>query len=488
VLGEPGIGKTRLLMEFQAHLKDTAHHWLLSRCAADGAGSFLSPIRETLSEWAGIGTGQDPAAALEKLQAALPGANAPSAAVTCRALCRLLDIPPAAHEPWLHGTPEQQKNLIFEAVRDWLESLAHSAPLVYVVEDLHWADSSTLELLDYLRRALAGSHVAMVLAQRQEGPVPPWLEGDGVEVMALAPLSGEDAGRLVASSSTRLDGRTVGRIVERAGGIPLFLQELARVADEGDNEARPPEAEAVLPGRVRDLFSARLDKLGDSKPIAGVAAVIGHEFSADLLGKVAKLEPGELAGHLRKLTDTAIIAKINEGGYAFKHALIRDAALANLLRHRRRDHHARVAECLEADYPDECRARPERLAHHWGKAQVVGRALPYYVQAASRARAVYANAEALGLYLEALTLVGGAQAKPGEAGLRPLLLDAHEGLGDVQILLRRNHEAARAFTMAIDTAETSDRVRRARLNRKVGMASREEARHGLPYLHGALGA
>jgi class 3 adenylate cyclase len=485
VVGEPGIGKTRLALALEDSLALEPHTWLVCRCYSEGRGSFLHPIADLLADWAGLSGDLDPAAQLDRVQQKLGELLRRPVEARSHALFHLLNLPNPNGAPWLKGRPEDQKQQIFGAIIDWFVAQSEAGPLVLMVEDFHWVDPSTAELIGRILPALGDAQALFVLLQRPEGPVIDPLPE--IDVLRLEPLSPAASMQLIAQCSTGILADTASAIVARADGIPLFVQELTRQAAferDGSGAGSPGPR---LPDRVRDLFTTQLDRLGDSRRIAAMAAVIGPEFSAALLSRVAQLEAAALEDHLDVLTREAVIARAERGdAYVFKHALIRDAALANILRRNLRTYHRRVAESLELYHPEEIALRPERLARHWGHANLIARALPYFSSAADRARSVYANAEAISLYQEALQF-GQPPESPGAARESlASLSDIQEGLGDVLALMRRNGEAVEILNSALARVDRGDRIRRARLHRKAAMASREREPHGIPGLLEAL--
>ena len=485
VVGEPGIGKTRLAVALEDSLASEPHTWLVCRCYSEGHGSFLHPIADLLTDWAELSGDLDPEAQVDRLERKLAELLHSPIEELSPAFFHLLNLPKPQGGPWLQGRPEDQKQQIFDALIEWFVAHGEAGPLVLMVEDFHWVDPSTAELIGRVLPALGRAQALLLLLQRPEGPVSDPLPE--IDVLRLPPLSLAASMQLIAQGATSIPVETASAIVARADGIPLFVQELTRQAalDEGGPGAA--SAALRLPDRVRDLFTTQLDRLGDSKRIAAMAAVIGHEFSAALLARVAGLDVAVLADHLDVLAREAVVTQEERGDtYVFRHALIRDAALANILRRNLPVYHRRVAESLEQDYPEEVALRPERLARHWGHADLVDRALPYFSSAAERARSVYANSEAISLYREALQFGQSAASPEGASARQAVLSGIEEGLGDVLALVRRNPDAVAILNSALARLDRSDRIRRARLHRKAAMASRERAPHGIPEMLAAL--
>ncbi len=484
VVGEPGIGKTRLIRAFEPRLASTPHAWLFCRCSSDGGTTFLQPLVEMLSEWCGISAGLDAAQQHAALRRNLRTLFDVADAGIQAALARLLNLPPTDATPLLAGRPEDQKEQIFGALIAWLGAHCHTRPMVLLIEDMHWADPSTVELLERMRHAFDDARVLFVMVLRPQSEAFASLQRQGIEILTLAPLSVAQTLRLISDCAQDISDQQVQAVLSRADGVPLFVQELARLVVGG---AAIEPSSAPLPDRVRDLFTARLDSLGESKRIASMAAVIGFEFSADLLSLVAGSDATPLHLHLDTLMREGIVFQRGpDESYVFKHALIRDAALANLLKRNLRNYNHRVATSLEDNYPDECNARPDRLARHWGQANQLARALPYFAAAADRARAVYANSEAINLYREAIEV----SRRPALGSSAPvtveLLYRVQEGLADVLTLVRRHGDAVTTLNTLLVDVEGRDHIRRARLHRKAGMASRDSEPHGIPRMLAAL--
>jgi predicted ATPase len=277
-----------------------------------------------------------------------------------------------------------------------------------IFEDLHWIDPSSRELLDRTIERVANLPVLLVATFRPEF-TPPWMGLPQVMTVTLARLDHRNGTAMVQNIAGRgaLSGDAVAEIVERADGIPLFVEELTQAVLEADSRgegvekilARAPSPSEVVPAALHAPLMARLDRLGQApKEIAQIAAVIGREFSYELLAPVAEHSDKELLGALGRLGDAGLIlcrGTRPDAAYLFKHALVKDAAYGSLLRRRREELHARIAGVLQADFADRVAVEPELLARHLTEAGRFEEAVPFWLHAGERAAERSANLEAV---------------------------------------------------------------------------------------------
>jgi predicted ATPase len=342
---------------------------------------------------------------LDKLEALLDPAS-PSEDVGL--LAELLSLPSASRYRLPPSTPQRKKEKTFEAALRQLETLARQRPILMVFEDLHWVDPSSRELLDRIIKRVASLPVLLIATFRPEF-APPWSGLPKVTALTLARLdrrAGEAmvegiAGNMVLSSEAAAE------IVERADGVPLFVEELTRAVLEAGGSGAAVEKtlggalapSATVPAALHAPLMARLDRLGKApKEIAQIAAAIGREFSFELLAAAAERREGELLDALGRLAEAGLV--FHRGApphatYLFKHALVRDAAYGSLLRRRREELHARIAAVLETDFPEDAAAEPELLAHHLTEARLPEEAVRWWLRAGERATERSANLEAI---------------------------------------------------------------------------------------------
>jgi predicted ATPase len=301
-----------------------------------------------------------------------------------------------------------------------VESLARGGPVLIVFEDAHWIDPTSRELLDLTLDRVSGLGVLLVVTFRPEFQHP-WSGQPQVSVLALNRLEGRDGAALVErlAGNAGLSRETVEEIVERADGVPLFVEELTKaVVESGDLDNRvgavlaaSPLPNLSIPATLHAALIARLDRLGPiAKEIAQIGAVIGREFSHELIQPVAQRPEPDLETALDRLTDAGLLFRRGappHASYLFKHVLVQDAAYAILLRARRRQLHEAVAAALEREFPETVATQPELLAHHTTEAGLTEQAVEYWRRAGERALERSANLEAIAHLTRGIQLLDG---------------------------------------------------------------------------------
>lgn len=467
VSGEPGIGKSRLVRAFRERLTDD-HRPLELVCSALFRDSALHPVVELVSRGTGPLGHRDGHRQRRRL-AALVRAVGSRDADAPRWLASLLGLPDLAEDGPPRWTPLEKKRLIFETLLGLVRSLARRRPVLLVVEDLHWVDPSTLELLAALVEGIGSQSVFLLITTRPEG-TPGWPAGDIVSRLELRRLSTAEIERMIQglAGDTAVSGETLARLVERADGVPLFVEELARAALDLQREAGGELAGTpVIPERLQDLLAARLDRLGPAKQLAQVGATIGREFAAPLLADVLGSAREQLTEDLQRLLGSGLVIRredVAQESFAFRHALIQEAAYNSLLRSERVRCHGQIAEALESGMGSG-EVPPELVAHHFTEAGRSEPAISYWLEAGRRAVGRSANIEATRHLQRGLDLVDGLPAS-GERDQRELELRLTLGpaLMAVHGFARREIEALyqRAVTLA-DGAAPSPRQRFAAL-------------------------
>ena len=377
IVGEPGLGKSRLIEEFHARLREAPHTWVEWSCSQLLQNTPLHPI----AEWGRIRFGAPDVSAevrLAELETTLaqvklePAENVPL-------LAPLLDIPiPQERIPTLEPVVLRRRQLA--ALSNWVMAGARTQPVVLALEDVHWADPTTLEFLRSIAERGGQASLLVLITARPEFR-PSWLMRSHHTTTSLGPLDPSQVRDMVAELSARhaLSNQVVNGVAERTGGVPLFVEEVTRLllerGEQGGIQAIPPTLQQSL--------MARLDRLGPARDVGQIGAVIGRGFFYRLLRDVAGMDDAPLQAALEKLADADILLVQGlppDADYRFKHALIQDAAYENLLKSRRQVLHRRVAEAL-LDHTSTAAAEPELLAHHFTQAGQIEAAIEWWGKA-----------------------------------------------------------------------------------------------------------
>lgn len=386
IQGEAGIGKSRLLHTLKEWLADQPHLMRELRCFPEFSQSPFHPLIATFETVMGFAHDDTPEAKSGKLVKYLKAYYPASAQDAVPLLTQLLSLPLAGHYQTPGFSPPQQKEQTIAILLAMLHALSAQQPVLLIVEDLHWIDTSTLELLTrFVEQKNKGAIFAVFTARPEFDPL--W-KGALDSTLTLAPLAEDEVTQMIASLTEDIPAATVRRIVERADGVPLFVEEIAKIASL-DNQAG-------IPTTLHDLLAARMDNMGEAKYTAQLAATLGREFDLDLLRMVSLCGPVALADTLSALQDAGLIMKVNETTRQFKHALIQEAAYQSQTKADRQAAHQRVAQALLSDFPDVVATQPELLAQHLSSGGETRQAIEYWSKAGQRAALNSANAEAIG--------------------------------------------------------------------------------------------
>jgi tetratricopeptide (TPR) repeat protein len=401
VVGEPGLGKTRLVAEFCRRLAGAQVTVVEGRCLSYGQTTPYLPVRDLLRQICGLVEGDEGAGQVAAVQQRLQ-ASGLTAADDVALLLELLDLP-GAPESLARLDSEAQRVRTFALLRHLILDAAQRQPLVLVVENLHWSDPTSEAWLVSLVECLAGAAV-LLLGTYRPGYEPAWGRHSAVTQLALPPLGAEDSRTIVQAvlGGVSLPAARLRALVAQAGGNPFFVEELAwHAVEQGGGET----AEAV-PETVHAVLAARLDRLSPAaKRLVQAAAVVGMPLTWPLLQAVTGLADAELYSGLTQLQAAEFLYEtqvVPERTYTFKHALTHEVAYNSLLRERRRVLHACLVEALEALAPDQLTEQVERLAHHALQGEVWAKAVTYCQQAGARADDRAALREAVAFYDQAL--------------------------------------------------------------------------------------
>jgi class 3 adenylate cyclase/tetratricopeptide (TPR) repeat protein len=437
VVGEPGIGKSRLLVEFRRRVGDRAD-WMEGHCLSFGHAMALHPVADLLRRHFRIDESDSAAASADKIDRAV-AALGDGARPVAPYLRTLLSVDPG-DAVVAAMTPQERRAETLHAIRQFLAQAAAARPLVVVVEDLHWIDTASEQLLRGILDAVPGLRALVVFTYRP-GYAQPF--GDRSYYTRIAPssLSLEDSGRMAEAmlASERLDDELKALIGRKAEGNPFYVEEVVKSLRESQ-ALRPdggryvlagPVAAITVPDTIQDVITARIDRLAEEpKHALQVASVIGREFTRRLLDRLEQW-PARADGPLRDLLAVELIREKSvfpELGYMFTHALTHDVAYESLLRERRRELHRLIGLAIEGLYADRLAEHHEVLAHHFTRAEDWPRALDHLVRSGEKAAHAFAPREALALYDQALA----AAERCGDGAVpAPTLMQIHAARSDL---------------------------------------------------------
>ena len=414
--GEPGIGKSRLVQELKAQATQAGATQIAFHCSPYHQNSALYPIIEHLQRLLQFASADTSETKLDKLQQTLGRYSFPQAH-TLPLLAAFLSLPHPAGVPSLTMSPQKQKELTQAALVAWLIEETEQQLVYNSWEDLHWADPSTLEVLDLLLPQVPTTRLLAVLTFRPEF-VPPWGTHSYLSQLTLSRLGQSLVNVMVerVTGGKALPEEVVHQIVTKTDGVPLFVEELTKMVIESGlvqavnhhYELTGPLAALAIPSTLQDSLMARLDRLATVREVAQLGATIGREFSYELIHAVSLSEEAVLQQGLQQLVEAELVFQHGlppQARYTFKHALIQDTAYASLLKSTRHQYHRQIAQVLEAQFAETVDAQPELVAHHYTEAGLIEQALPYWQRAGERAAQRSAHVEAIGHWRKSLALL-----------------------------------------------------------------------------------
>ncbi|HYZ40456.1 MAG TPA: adenylate/guanylate cyclase domain-containing protein, partial [Stellaceae bacterium] len=403
IVGEPGIGKSRLLAEFRRQLAAERVTWIEGRCVSYGTAIPYLLMLDLLRSNCGILETDTPESMIAKVRSGLErvGIDPDQDSLV---LLHLLGVKDAETAPAL-ANPEAVKERTFEIFRQVTIQLSLERPLVLVFEDLHWVDKISEEFLGFLAENIGDARILMVATYRPAYR-PPWIGKSYAGQVPVQPLSRDDSFNVVRSvlNVERIIELATEEIVAKADGNPLFLEQLTLHA----GEAKDLRSGLMVPNTIHDVVMARIDRLPDElKRLLQIASVIGREFSLRLLSAVWRgVEPLEcLLPELNRL-EFVYQRVVGDGVvYVFRHALTQETAYGSLLERQRRAHHGIVGHALEHLYRDRRDEVAELLALHFGRSHEAEKAIDYAILAAQKSQRRWANSAALACFGDALRLL-----------------------------------------------------------------------------------
>jgi class 3 adenylate cyclase/predicted ATPase len=414
VVGDAGIGKSRLVREFRHALAGTGQQAFECRCNPDHINSAFSPIVEWLRRQLRIGDGDPADTVLEKLERFVAPTGIDGAVPL---LASLLSVPIPSGHPLRGHSAERRRQLTLDVLVALARFRLQSSAACLIVEDVQWIDPSSGEFLNRLAADAKALPLLVLVTARSDAEVR-WHPRCAVHETELRSLSPESSRMLVLSAcgDTRLPGEVVHLLAARADGVPLFIEESTKMVVEL-NAGLPGEATSAaalsVPATILDLLMVRLDRLGGAKQVAQIGGTIGREFPLGLLRAVlaceaSPLPAADLSAHLAALIRSGMLIGHGESGdarYAFKHALMRDAAYRSLLERDRVRLHRAIASVLDAEFRGLTESQPELLAFHLTEAGADLDALRCWEAAARQAASRSAQVEAISHVTNALKVV-----------------------------------------------------------------------------------
>src|SRR5215471_7443087 len=406
ISGEPGIGKSRLAAALAERIAGDPHTRLRYQCSPYHTNSALRPFIVQLERAAGFKADDTSEQRLDKLEALL-ATSAPQVQTVAPIFAALLSIPFGERYPLLALSPTQQRRRTLVALLDQFEGLARRQPILLSFEDAHWADATSLELLDLTVERVRQLPVLALFTFRPEFEAP-WIGLPNVGTLTLGRLDRDDVENMVArvTGGRVLPAEVTEEIVVKTDGNPLFVEELTKtvleagilVENHDGYRLDGPLPPLAIPATLQDSLMARLDRLAPVREIAQIGAAIGREFSYSLVLALVGRDETALKDGLAQLEQAELVfcrGEPPDAVYSFKHALVRDAAYESLLKSRRQQLHGQIARVLEQGFADIVASQPEIVAHHFTAAGLVDPAIDYWLNAGHLALSRLANAEAV---------------------------------------------------------------------------------------------
>ena len=419
--GTPGVGKSRLLHELKSHVQQEPHVLLHHQCSPYHSQSAFFPVIEQIEHAAQLTAREADADKIAKLKAYLPRlTESPIDPVLL--IAELLSIPAENRRELSALTPQQIKNRTTSTLVDMLLAFSIQGPTLCVFEDAHWLDPSTLELLELIISRIDHARVLLIVSCRPEFR-PTWITRANTTIHSLTRLSQTEVKTMIRDllRGGSMPQPLLDQIIEKADGVPLFIEELTsstlrtplRTRGNFEHTAQPELLR--VPETLSDALMERLDRVAPSRKLAQIAAVIGREFSHDLLSAASQIDEDDMQSALSLLEQADIIYRVGISPFvrfAFKHVLLRDAIYNSLLRSKRQQIHADIAAILERDFPELAENQPEVLAFHYQEAGNHQLAIRCWFKSGQRALAHSANVEAIANLRKTLRLLNALPETP----------------------------------------------------------------------------
>ncbi len=417
ISGEAGVGKTRLVAELMSGMDKRAARRIIWRCSPLHENTALHPLMQYLSFALGITELQSGEEKFRRLERGFGSDEAARETIPLLAPLLGLTLPPEQYPP-LGLSPQQERERLHRSLIEWLQRTARERPVLLVVEDIHWADPSTLELLSKAAPHVGDIRVLMVLTSRNED-AGSWIEQAKVPTITLRRLEDDEAQTMIRllAQGQGLPDATIRALVAKTDGVPLFIEEMTRGVIEA--ELTHPEGRSshdlVVPATLQESLAGRIDRAAVDRRILQLSATLGREFSFDVLAAVCGAEQQHLRNELDKLVTAGLVQPADVAGsvrYTFRHALIQDAIYHFQLSGPRQSNHEHIAYVLARDFPAICARSPELVANHHLQTRNRSAALPFLRSAAEMAIRRSAHVEASNYLQQALEIVRRLPATP----------------------------------------------------------------------------
>ena len=458
VTGSSGIGKSRLTRAFKEYVAENPQAWLSELfCEPFSKNTALHPVIEFFRHVLfGPGDHRSPNEGLSQIEGLL-AEYSQDLAETVPMFAAMLNIPLSDKYAPISDSPQRQRQEIMELIVSIFTMRAARQPVLFIVEDMHWADPTTLEMLGLLIEQAPAQQIMCVFTFRSSFQ-PTWGFASHISQMNLVGLEQQAVVDVCASISSTLPPQVVAQIAAKADGVPLFIEEVTRsLVESGTLKLETDEAslqklvEELIPTTLKDALNARLDSLGRARNIAQLGATIGRDFQHELITEVApQVKARHVEDGLQKLIEPEIVHKKGigtEASYRFKHALMQDAAYQSLIKKHRKVFHTAIAEVLERKFQELVTANPEILAHHYTFAEQPEKAIDYRLKAATQAMATASTAEAITHLRHGLELIKKLPASD-ERNLKELLLQTTLGSASMFAFGYASPEAHEAYSKA----------------------------------------
>jgi serine/threonine protein kinase/tetratricopeptide (TPR) repeat protein len=422
LVGEPGLGKSRLVHSLKQHILGQMAEGEVDapviewRCSPHCQNTGLLPAVDFYERALGFRPEEPPQDRFDRLLRRLAHDDL-ARPESVPLWAALLSLPTPVRFPPLNLPPARQRDETFRLMLEWLHIRAARSPVLFVVEDLHWVDASTLEFLGMVQGEFEHDRILTLLTFRPEFK-PPWTSASQQTTLALTRLNRRQVGDLMRKKTGgTVSDSVIEQVFDRVGGVPLFVEEFTAMVQESaaikQSEKLDANAPTILghaiPSTLQDLVVARLDRLAGGRELAQLAAVLGREFSHEVLAAVAKVSESALQSELAQLIQAEILyskGRPPNCTYYFKHALLEDALYSALVKGKRQQLHRRIAEALESSFPQTTESRPELLAYHFTEAGLIEKAIDFWLKAGQRSRERSALNEAIGHLTAGLSLLG----------------------------------------------------------------------------------